>query len=110
VKGHFQLYCIIVFVFQKGDLEALKVFVALGADVNTVDSYRFTPLDAATYAVNGGKMVEFLKEVGGVEGRVMLSMEQSPLSKRPRRSLSEEEQKLRSLRVVSDSGSEGELK
>ena len=89
-------------------MEALKVLVALGADVNTVDQFRFTPLNAANYAPNGANMAEFLREVGGVEANVILRMEQSPLSKRPRRSLDEEEQKLRGL-MVSDGGCESEL-
>ena len=43
----------IFFFFQKGNLEALKVLVALGAAVNTVDSFHFTPLDTANYATWG---------------------------------------------------------
>ena len=86
----------------------MKAFVALGADINMMDAHHFTPYNAARY-LQKNELAEFLKKVGGLDGHVLARMEQSPQSKRPRRSLEEEEEMLRGLRMGSDSESGGEL-
>ena len=81
----------------------MKAFVALGADINMMDAHHFTSYDTARY-LQKNELAEFLKEVGGLDGHVLACMDQCPPSKRPRRSLEEEEEMLRGLRMGSESG------
>ena len=94
----------------------MKAFVALGADINMMDTDHCTSYDTATddrlhdvHYLQNNELAKFLKEVGGLDGHVLGCMDQCPPSKRPRRSLEEEEERLRGLRMGSDSESGVEL-
>lgn len=62
---------------QRGDLSSLKALVAFGANVSICNNFSQTPLDIANM-MGKNDLVKFLKEVGGLEGKALNSVNNPP--------------------------------
>ncbi len=74
---------------QRGDLSTVKALVALGADINILNSTNHTALDSALM-VKKTEVAKFLQEVGGMLGTTLEMVNLPQSSKEERRQVVED--------------------